>query len=147
MMWTVYEEEGPGLSALSGAEWKIWDKIREALKMDAKTQEIFQKLEKREDGVEKYRENNGIVYYKSYVYVSDVLGLRQEILAHFHESKEGGHSGWLRTYMKIKHFFYWEGLKNEVKNKVVDYDTCHKVKYDSRRPMGILQPLPILERI
>ncbi|KAL5763434.1 hypothetical protein ACOSP7_019698 [Xanthoceras sorbifolium] len=49
--------------------------------------------------------------------------------------------------MKIKHFFYWEGLKSEVKKKVMECDTCQKVKYDSRRPMGLLQPLPIPERI
>ncbi|KAL5796687.1 hypothetical protein ACOSQ2_001507 [Xanthoceras sorbifolium] len=147
MMWTVYEEESPGLAALSGAEWKIWDKIREAVKMDAKTQEICRKMENKDEGVERYKINNGLVYYKSYLYVPDVPGLRHEILAHFHESKEGGHSGWLRTYMKIKHFFYWEGLKSEVKKKVMECDTCQKVKYDSRRPMGLLQPLPIPERI
>ncbi|KAL5815901.1 hypothetical protein ACOSQ3_024279 [Xanthoceras sorbifolium] len=115
--------------------------------MDAKTQEICQKLENKDEGVERYKINNSLVYYKSYLYVPDVPGLRHEILAHFHESKEGGHSGWLRTYMKIKHFFYWEGLKSEVKKKVMECDTCQKVKYDSRRPMGLLQPLPIPERI
>ncbi|KAL5838392.1 hypothetical protein ACOSQ3_015561 [Xanthoceras sorbifolium] len=143
MMWTVYGEEDSGLLALSGAEWKIWDKIREAVKLNAKTQEICQKLESHGEGVERYTMKNGLIYYKTCVYVPNVPGLREEILAHFHESKEGGHSGWLRTYVKVKHFFYWEGLKVEVKKKVAECDTCQKVKYDSRRPIGLLQPLPI----
>ncbi|KAI9173770.1 hypothetical protein LWI28_006211 [Acer negundo] len=90
------------------------------MQFDARTVEIRKKLKDHEGGVERFRYKNGLLYYKKYVYVPGVLGLREEILAHFHNSKEGGHSGWLRTY---------------------------KVKYDQRRPMGLLQPLSILEKI
>ena len=147
MIWTVYGEDDQGLMALSGAEWRIWDKLKEAMKLDARVQDICRKLENQEDKVNRYKLRNGLLYYKNYVYVPGVPGLREEILAHFHNSKEGGHSGWLRTYVRIKHFFYWEGLKNEVKTMVAECDTCQKVKYDQRAPMGLLQPLPIPERI
>ncbi|KAL5732617.1 hypothetical protein ACOSP7_031967 [Xanthoceras sorbifolium] len=92
MMWTVYEEEDSGLLALNGVEWKIWDKIREAIKLDTKAQEICQRLESHRDGVKRYTMKNELIYYKTCVYVPNVPGLREEILAHFHESKEGGHS-------------------------------------------------------
>ena len=81
------------------------------------------------------------------MYVPRVPDLREEILGHFHNSKEGRHSRWLRTYIKVKHFFYWEGLKKEVKELVARCDTCQKVKSDPRAPMGLLQPLPIPARI
>ncbi|KAH7526809.1 hypothetical protein JRO89_XSUnG0053200 [Xanthoceras sorbifolium] len=93
-------EEGSGLLALSGAEWKIWDKSREAVKLDTQAQEICKKLESQEDGIEKYALKNGLIYYKTCVYMPNVPRLREEILAHFHESKEGGHFGWFRTYVK-----------------------------------------------
>ncbi|KAI9198590.1 hypothetical protein LWI28_018696 [Acer negundo] len=117
------------------------------MQFDAQIVEIRKKLEDHEGGVERFRYKNELLYYKKYVYVPGVLGLREEILAHFHNSKEEGHSGWLRTYVRIKHFFYWEGLKNEVKKLVVECDICQKVKYDQRRPMRLLQPLSIPEKI
>ena len=63
-----------------------------------------------------------MLYYGDCAYVPGVPGLREEILTHFHNCKEGGHSGWLRTYIKVKHFFYWEGLKKEVKDLVAKCD-------------------------
>ena len=40
MLWTVYDDEDDRLHALSGAEWEIWDKIREAVKLDRRAMEI-----------------------------------------------------------------------------------------------------------
>ncbi|KAI9157842.1 hypothetical protein LWI28_028922 [Acer negundo] len=143
----MYADDEAGLLALSGAEWHVWDRIKKAMQFDARTVEILKKLEDHEGGVERFSYKNGLLYYKNYVFVLGVPGLREEILAHFHSSKKGGHSGWLRTYVRIKHFFYWEGLKNEVKKLVAKCDICQKVKYDQRRPIGLLQPLSIPEKI
>lgn len=114
MIWTVYREDESGLMALSGAEWRIWDKLREAMKLDARTQEICRKLENQEDRVNGYQLRSGLLSYKNYVHVSGVLSMREKILAHFHNNKEARHLGWLRTYVRVRHFFYWEGLKKEV---------------------------------
>ena len=108
------------------------------MKLDRRALEIWEKLEKQEDGVEGYRRRGDLLYYGELVYVPREPGLREEILGHFYNSKEGGHSGWLRTYIKVKHFFYWEGLKEEVRGMMARCDTCQKVKYDTRAPMGLL---------
>ena len=98
--------------------------MREAVQLDKKAMEIWEKLEKRESGVEGYKKRSGLLYFGDCIYVPCVSGLREEILTHFHHSKEGGHSGWLRTYLKVKHFFKWEGLKKELKDMVAKYDIC-----------------------
>lgn len=88
---------------------------------------------------------DGLIFYKNYVYVPN---LRKEILNHIHNSKEGGgHSGWLRIYIQLKHVSYWETIKNEVKRLVVEWDECQKAKYDSRPLARLLHPLPIPNRI
>ena len=74
--------------------------------MDMRALEIWEKLEKQEDGAEGYRLKGDILYYGELVYVMKVPGLWKEILGHFHNSKEGGHSSWLRTYLKVKYLFY-----------------------------------------
>ncbi|KAI9154153.1 hypothetical protein LWI28_021673 [Acer negundo] len=109
--------------------------------------EIRKKLEDHEGGVKRFSYKNGLLYYKNYVYVPGVPELIEEILAHFHNSKEEGHSGWLHTYVRIKHFFYLEGFKNEMKKLVAECAIYQKVKYDQRRPMGLLQPSSIPEKI
>ncbi|KAK0574709.1 hypothetical protein LWI29_027795 [Acer saccharum] len=86
----MYADDEAGLLALSGAEWQVWDRIKEAMQFDARTVEIRKKLEDHEGGVERFRYKNGLLYYKNYVYVPRVPGLREEILAHFHNSKEEG---------------------------------------------------------
>ena len=106
MLWTIYTKNEASLHALSGAEWEVWDKVCEAVQLDKRSLEICEKLEKRELGVEGYKMRSGLLYYGDCIYVPCVPGLQEEILTHFHYIKEGGHFGWLRTYLKVKDFFY-----------------------------------------
>ncbi|KAK0596469.1 hypothetical protein LWI29_015937 [Acer saccharum] len=87
--WLKSINDDAGLMALSGAEWRVWDRTKEAMQFDARAVEIRKKLENHEGGVKTFRYKNGLLYYKNYVYVPGVPGLREEILAHFHNSKEG----------------------------------------------------------
>lgn len=94
--------------------------------MDAKSLEIIELLEAQGQGVIGFSVRDGLIFYKSYIYMPN---LRREIFDHFHISKERGHSGWLRIYIRLKYFFfYWEGIKSEVKKVVVECDVCQKVK-------------------
>lgn len=88
-----------------------------------------------------------MLYDKDHVHVPKVLNLRKKILAHFYNSKGEGRFGWLRTYVKVKHFFYWERLNNEVKTLVAKYDACQRVKYDLKALIRLLQLLPIPKHI
>lgn len=55
--------------------------------------------------------------------------------------------GWMRTYIQLKHFLYWETIKNKIKRLVAECDECQKPKYDSRPAARLLHPLPISNRI
>ncbi|KAI9200882.1 hypothetical protein LWI28_014479 [Acer negundo] len=49
LLWFVYADDEVGLLALSGAEWRVWDRIKEAMQFDARTVEIRKKLEDHEE--------------------------------------------------------------------------------------------------
>ncbi|KAG7990670.1 hypothetical protein I3843_02G036300 [Carya illinoinensis] len=51
LLWTTYEEDDPMLMALSGAEWRVWDKLREATRLDARALEIIELLDAQGGGV------------------------------------------------------------------------------------------------
>ncbi|GJT17849.1 reverse transcriptase [Tanacetum coccineum] len=60
---------------------------------------------------------------------------------------EGGHSGVLVTTKKLNAVFYWTGLKRMVRQFVKECDVCQRQKPDLSAYHGLLQSLPIPERI
>lgn len=144
---TVVDEEKSTSLASSGAEWRVWAKIREATRLDERALEIVKLLEAQGQEVIGFKVRDGLIFCKNYVYVRNVPNLRKEIIDHFNKSKEGGHSGWLKAYIQVKYLFYWEGIKSEVNRCVAECDVYQKAKYDFRPTARLLHPLPIPNRI
>ncbi|CAA0840424.1 Unknown protein, partial [Striga hermonthica] len=94
-----------------------------------------------------YELHNDLLLHRGRVYVPDSGQLREQILQHFHDSKVGGHSGIYRTWMRIANTFFWPGQQSTVHNYIARCDDCQRTKSDSRRPSGLLQPLPVPEAI
>jgi hypothetical protein len=61
----------------------------------------------------------------------------------FHDSTIRGHSGVLVTYIKLKRFFSWKGMKSAVQDYVQSCLTCQQAKPDRSKYSGFLQPLPV----
>jgi len=64
-----------------------------------------------------------------------------------HDSLEGGHGGYLKTLKRLTASFYWPQLKRDVKTYVQNCLICQQCKYQTLAPAGLLQPLPIPDRI
>jgi hypothetical protein len=56
-----------------------------------------------------------------------------------------GHLGYHKTITGVKSQYYWPGMKKEVVDFIDRCLECQKVKDEHRNPVGLLQPLPILE--
>ncbi|XP_057432432.1 uncharacterized protein LOC130725200 [Lotus japonicus] len=65
----------------------------------------------------------------------------------FHNSPQGVHSGFLRTYRRVAANLYWQGMKNTIQDYVKSCDVCQRHKYLASSPAGLLQPLPIPAQI
>lgn len=87
--------------------------------------------------------SEGILRYKGRVVVGSDTNLRNSILQEVHNTSYGGHSGIHGTYMRLKHAFFWPGLKNAVIQLVKTCDSCQKNKSNVGAVPGLLQPLPI----
>ncbi|MCI36318.1 hypothetical protein A2U01_0057541, partial [Trifolium medium] len=66
-----------------------------------------------------------------------------KMLAEFHVTPSGGHSGFYRTYRRLAANVYWIGMKAKVQEYVKACDICQRQKYLATSPGGLLQPLPI----
>jgi hypothetical protein len=61
----------------------------------------------------------------------------------FHTSPLGGHSGFLKTYHRVKKEFFWDCLKSYIKKFVVECLVFQQNKFEIIKTLGLLQPLAI----
>lgn len=64
-----------------------------------------------------------------------------------HDNKVGGHGGFLKTYKRVAGTFHWIGMKKDIRAYVAACEICQQNKYSTPAPVGLLQPLQILEQI
>ncbi len=54
-----------------------------------------------------------------------------------------GHSGFLKTYHRIKKEIFWDGLKLDIQKFVAECLVCQQNKVETIKTSGLLQPLSI----
>ena len=70
-----------------------------------------------------------------------------KLIKEFHSTPSGGHAGALRTFKRLATNVYWQGMLKQTRKYVDDCLVCQQNKYDSLRPAGLLQPLPIPNQV
>nr|GFB58767.1 retrotransposon-related protein [Tanacetum cinerariifolium] len=125
----------------------VWDKINDSWKNDLDTQNLIKSLEHHSYKGNKYSWTGGILKRKGKLVVGNYLELRKELVQHFHDEAIGGHSGAHVTMKKLGLLFYWKGLKKMVKQMIRYCNVCQRQKPDLSDYLGLIQPLPVPERI
>ena len=80
---------------------------------------------------------------QDHLYLCKNSQLKQKILMELHTSPLGGHSGFLKTYHRVKKEFFWEGLKSDIQKFVAEFLVCQQNKVETIKTPGLLQPLSI----
>jgi hypothetical protein len=83
------------------------------------------------------------VWYKDRLYLCKDSQLKQKVLLELHTSPVGGHSGFLKTYHRVKKDFFWDGLKTNVQRFVAECVVFQQNKVEKIKTLGLLQPLSI----
>jgi hypothetical protein len=65
------------------------------------------------------------------------------VLSELHATPIVGHSGFTKTYERVKRSFFWDGMKQDIHNFVAECDVCQCNKGEIVKSSGTLQPLPI----
>ena len=95
----------------------------------------------------KYSWQNNQLRLKGKLLVGADDQLRADLLSYFHSSAQGGHSGMAATMKRIIAVVYWKGLKKSVRQFIRECEVCQTCKYDNAASPGLIQPLPIPDRI
>jgi hypothetical protein len=51
--------------------------------------------------------------------------------------------GITKTLARLQTNFFWEGMRQSVQDFVTTCSTCQQIKTETKKPAGLLQPLPI----
>ena len=104
---------------------------------------LIQNLQQDPSTYETFSWKNYSLWYKYRLYICKNSKLKQKILLELHTSPLGGHSGFLKTYHRVKKEFFWEGLKSNIQKFVVECLVFQQNKVETINTPGLLQPLSI----
>ena len=120
--------------------------LNDSYKTDEEYQQLISALTSSTLGPTGFSLQNGILLYKVKVFLSATSPLKSLILHHVHDSPLGGHSDYLKTLYRVKQDFFWWSMKKDVKDHIRDCEICQRIKVETSKSGGLLQPLPIPHR-
>jgi hypothetical protein len=88
----------------------------------------------------------GLVRYKTRLYIPTGENLRQRLLSLHHDDPLAGHFGRNRTETLLKRKFHWIGIQSDVTEYVETCAICQGAAAPRHRPYGTLGSLPIPSR-
>lgn len=141
------DEETLELSAISIPSWSEWSTIQATLSSDPSLSKIKSALEAGQPTSPYYELVQGTLFYKGRIVVPPHSPWIPRLLVEFHVTPAGGHSGAYRTYRRIASNVYWPEMMKQVTHFVAACATCQRHKTDTKSPAGLLQPLPIPDRV
>jgi hypothetical protein len=83
------------------------------------------------------------LHYKGFMYLRKQLKLKYMMLSELHASLAARHSGFTKTYERVKHYFFWDNMKEGIPTFVVECNTCQCNKGEIVKAPSTLQPLSI----
>ena len=87
---------------------------------------------------------DGLLYLNNkLVLPADSSDIILQVLREFHSSPIGGHSGFLRTHARIALYFFWPGMRKDIKAFIRSCLVCQCAKSLQLHPAGLLSPLLI----
>ena len=118
-----YEDEG-SLFSLSFIVPDWLQAVHQKWLQDPKIFLLIQKLQNKAQAPPGYSWLQDELRYKGRVYLSKQSKLKSMVLSELHATPTVGHSGFTKTYDRVKRSFFWDGMKQGIRNFVVECEVC-----------------------
>ncbi|KAK2441152.1 hypothetical protein QL285_012481 [Trifolium repens] len=122
-------------------------KLKDQLTQDLEFQQFLTKVQDQPRDYKDFQVLNGLVFFKGKLFLPKTSPLRLTLLEEFHASPIGGHSGIHRTFGRLQENVYWVGMRKDVEEFVKTCAICQQMKAANHTPYGLLQPLPVPDRV
>ena len=126
------------LCAISIIQLDWINKGREEWKNDEEVWALIRKLQQDSSTSDTFSWQNDSLWYKDRLYLCKNSQLKQKILMELHISPLGGHSGFLKTYHRVKKEIFWDGLKSDIQKFVAECLVCQQNKVETIKSPSLL---------
>jgi len=133
------------LQAVSSVQPAWIQEVLNSYTTDPQAQQLLIRLAISSLDSQGYSMDRGLTRHHGKVWIAQNAALQTKIIAAYHSSALGGHSGIAATYHRLKRHFAWKGTKQDVESFIKQCSVCQQSKHSNNHPLGLLQPLPILE--
>jgi hypothetical protein len=123
------------------------DKFKEQIRDDEEFQQLLAQVQLQPEAFPHYQILDGLIFVKGKLFIPSKSDFKQTLLEEFHSSPLGGHSGVHRTFGRLQENVFWHGMRKEVSEFVKACLVCQQTKPMTHSPYGLLQPLPIPDRV
>jgi hypothetical protein len=89
-----------------------------------------------------FTNSNGLWFFNNRLYIAGKK-MQCQILERYHDNILAGHQSKTRTIGKIRRYYYWPGLDNDVNEYIKSCDTCQRHSTPTQKPQSYLHPLPV----
>jgi hypothetical protein len=137
-----YEDEG-SLFSLSFIVPDWLQAVHQEWLQDPKSSHLIQQLQNKAQAPPGYSWLQDELRYKGRLYLSKQSKLKSTVLSELHATPTAGHSGFTKTYDRVKRSFFWDGMKQDIRKFVVECEVCQRNKGETVKSPGTLQLLPI----
>jgi hypothetical protein len=110
---------------------------------DPKISHMIQQLQKDPHASLGYSWHNEELLYKGHMYLRKQSHFKPTVLSELHASPTTGHLGFNKTYERIIHSFFGEGMKHDIHTFVIECDTCQFNKGETIKILETCKYLPI----
>lgn len=124
-----------------------WEFVKSFIDQDDGLQKLISQLTQGDSVPKWFSMENGVLRYKGRVVIPSKSELTARLLREYHDSPVGGHAGDLKTYQRLAAEWYWLGMRKDVAGYVKRFHVCQQNKASTLSPLGLLQPLPIPDKV
>ena len=90
-------------------------------------------------------DEDGVVRFRGRLCVPQKSEVKADILHEAHRTPYSVHPGETKMYRDLKQLFWWKRMRVDIAKYVASCGVCQQVKAEHKRPVGLLQPLPVPE--
>lgn len=128
---------------LSMPNFLFLEDLRKSLRDSTEFQQLVTQVQQDPLDFPDYKLHDGLLLFKGKIWLDTANPFRSLLLEEFHKTPLGGHMGITKTMKRIQANFFWASMREEMHQFVSQCPTCQQTKYETKKPAGLLQPIPI----
>lgn len=120
-----------------------WEGLFQEIERDPFLTKLKNEVNRKKENYSGFEVMEGRLLYKKRLVIPRSSSFIPIILKECHDSPVGGHSGEIKTYLRMASEWFWQGMRKDVQKHVRECTVCQQHKSSNQHPAGLLQPLPV----